>query len=68
MPEDPRWLTIDLPVRRQPTLEIRAEPNEHGSWRIRGERSVGREGVILFGYLEASAQRYAISVDRTVDP
>ena len=59
---EPRWTTIDLMVLREPTLEVRAEPNAGGGWHIRGERSVGQEGVILFGYLAASAPGYTVQV------
>ena len=70
MNDDARWTTIDLALRREPTLEVRASPNGDGGWHVHGERSAGREGVILFGYLAASTPSYAVQVSdvQVVEP
>ncbi len=57
-----RWTTIDLPLCREPTLEVRASPDGAGGWHLHGERSTGHEGVILFGYLAASTPPYSVHV------
>ena len=62
MHDDPRWTTIDLALCREPTLEVRASPDGAGGWHVRSERTIGREGVILFGYLAASTPPYEVQV------
>ena len=60
--DEPVWVRLDLNVEHEPALEVRAEPDGRGGWRIRAERTMDREGVILFGWLQASPQEYAIRV------
>ena len=59
---DPQWARLTFLVEHEPALEVRAEPDGNGGWRIRSERTTAREGTILFGYLQASPQTYAIQV------
>jgi hypothetical protein len=55
-----RWLKLDLPVEIEPPLEVRAEPDGRGGWRIRAERSQAEAGTTLFGWLQASPQGYHV--------
>jgi hypothetical protein len=68
MTDAPRWHRFDLVVEHEPALEIRAEPNGRGGWTIRAERTMDREGVMLFGYLQASPQDYAITLGDADSP
>jgi hypothetical protein len=56
------WVQIDLAVEIEAPLEVRAEPDGDGGWRIRPERSQGGAGTTLFGWLQAGPQDYAIRV------
>jgi hypothetical protein len=48
-----RWLQLSFAVEHEPPLEVRAEPDGKGGWRIRAERTTASEGTLLFGYLQA---------------
>ena len=56
------WQRLDLKVRIEPPLEVRAQPSAGGGWTIRAERSLAPGGTVLFGYLQASPQDYAVRV------
>ncbi len=64
MNESP-WLRLDADLVREPPLEIRAEPDGRGGWRIRSEHTCGGEGRLFFGFLSAE-QPYAVRVDSAV--
>jgi hypothetical protein len=54
-----RWEKLDLTVAIEPPLEVRAEPDGRGGWRIRAERSrAARPGTTLFGWLQAQNPDY----------
>jgi hypothetical protein len=56
-----RWEKLDLPVEIEAPLEVRAEPDGRGGWRIRAERTrAAQPGTTLFGWLQAQDPDYGL--------
>ena len=62
MNAQPVWRRLDLRVEIEPPLEVRAEPDGRGGWRVRCERTQGGPGTTLFGWLQAMPQAYEVRI------
>ena len=57
------WLRLDVPVERLPDLVVSAQPDGHGGWHVRDDRTRGDARAVIMGFLTMQVPEYSVQGD-----